>query len=343
MNTQHIEIVAKALELEKRLKHSREEHQQAVTSRQAKEKEAPPAPPTPKTIPAPKEPVITPTVTFNWKIAFLPAIICWASVVWVSSMIPFFFIITMLTVPWIGVYTYFFYWKPRNEEIARIRASAEHLEQYRLLLEEHQHQQAAENEKHEKAMDDYKIHVLAPFELERCRVIGELEITIQRTADSIDRLEQELSQLYTESGIIPPQYRYEEALWYIHDLMENGYELEEAFAEFDAFCAQVEEEERLREEELEAQADELFDNLRHGVHKAAGVAAGVAVAHHVVKSHQKKAEKAAKEAARNVREPRYICSFSCPHRRTNTHHYHGVSECKLNQKPGHCSGKWMTY
>jgi|GEM_PF-6525344 len=178
-------------------------HNSLKTRIKEKKAEQPPTAPVCVQVPVPTPPPITPTVKFNYLVAFLPAGILFI----LSLLFPLLLLLFFPALAWIPVYYFVFFQKEKRENIITIGQSPAYQQQYNMMLQEQQRLQEIENQKYSVAKQEYDTKILPEFEAERNSFISELEQQISRAQKELDEAEKAVNEYWdSEEAKILPDY-----------------------------------------------------------------------------------------------------------------------------------------
>lgn len=170
-----------------------------------------PIPPKQTTIAA-NYPPIKPNVPF-WTTALLPAIVFW---------------------PYIIIYYFTTYKKQKEAECERIKNSEEYKAQCRAIDEDRQLRQAEADRQYKAAMKEYNEKILPAYQQEFDKWQNHHNQEITSAQNALSDAKSALDSLYSETKIVPMQYRQIETLEYIYNMVSSSdYTIRESIEMYD--------------------------------------------------------------------------------------------------------------
>lgn len=141
---------------------------------------------------------------------------------------------TLIFWPWILIYYFGIYKKEKLADEERIRNSDEYKAQCAALDLEFDKQQENENRKYKEAKKTFDTVTMPKYQQELKEWTDKHNAEINDNKSKLNNAESELSSLYSNTNIIPMQYRKIPALQYIYDMISSSdYDVKEAIESYD--------------------------------------------------------------------------------------------------------------
>ena len=141
---------------------------------------------------------------------------------------------TLFFWPWILIYYFGIYKKEKLADEERIRNSDEYKAQCAALDLEFDKQQENENKKYEEAKMVYDTETMPKYQQELKQWTDKHNAKINDNEGKLRNAKSELSSLYSDTNIIPMQYRKIPALQYIYDMISSSdYDVKESIESYD--------------------------------------------------------------------------------------------------------------
>ena len=186
---EQVQNIKKALECEVLIKNTNAK----LNDLSAQSFKSKPQPPTPQNATY-TEPPITPTTKFNWKMALIP-----------TAILAVLFFPT--AVVWFFVYYFVIYKKQRNEEIERIKNSAEYKQQCDDAKAEFEAEQKRLDDEYNKAKAQYDTVTLPQYNMVLDEWTAKHNAEIDDVKNTLEKAKADLAAHYEQTKIVPLQYR----------------------------------------------------------------------------------------------------------------------------------------
>ena len=261
----HVEVVKRALELEKK-----KDNLNSLIQRKKQEQFAKSMPQAPTCKQAKyQEPPINHNVQINKLLMFLPMLV---------------FIV------WPLIYYFYIYENEKKKAVERIRNSEWYRQQCALAKSEADRQQQAYNAEYSVAKNYYDTTVLPQFKAELKQWQDRHEKVIAAAEQELAQCENELTEIYQNSRMIPMQYQNSYALQHIYDTVSSSdYDIKQAIESFEKYEQRRLNEELIKQQraandlaaeqlyqqqeanDLRAEANDIADRARREANRAAFV------------------------------------------------------------------------
>lgn len=226
-NSKQIEVVGKALQLEKLIKKLKNdlENLKSTCYKPA------PNPPVMETVEKVYPPIV-PKTKFNWLLAFIPSICSW-----LLALIPSYachIIFTLLPIPWI-IFCYFYFYKERKKkEVIKIQNSVQYKQQCSEVDKIYEQQVAEAKKRYEAEKIKYETEILPNYKKEFEVWNAQHNSEISKIEEELNKNRNDLENLYSTSKILPKKYHTIEALEYIYNFISTSeYDVERAIRDFE--------------------------------------------------------------------------------------------------------------
>jgi len=232
-NTKQAEVLQKVLELENGIIASKK----LIARAKAEKYEAAPTPPTRKMVTR-TYPEVTSTVVFDKKKAFMPVAIGLLAPIVLGSLSPMFAVFFVFTAPasiiWLIYYYFGIFKKEKKANIESIKNSAEYKSKCAELDKEFDKTQVENDKVYEKQKLEYENNILPEYQKKLAEWTEMHNNYIENEETNLKNAETELATIYTETKIVPVQYRNIEALQYITDMVcSSDYDVKQAIENYD--------------------------------------------------------------------------------------------------------------
>lgn len=152
-----------------------------------------------------------------------------------------------LVLIWGVIYRYFIWSKKKKKEIAN---SPKYKKQCAEIDQKIARQQAEEDAKHESEMQEYNEVIMPQYQQEKAEWNARKKETLDKIRKALDYFNNELSQHYQATKIVPLNYRNTYALSEIYTIMANSsYDVDRAIDIYDRNEQRKLDEARLREQQ----------------------------------------------------------------------------------------------
>ena len=235
-NESQANILKKVLELE----HYLIVQQNILENKKGESFGTPPTPPVCKKVNR-VYPEITPHVEVNKVLAFLPCIIF---------------------IPWPIIYYFCIYRKEQKAEIERIRNSPEYQAQCTQIDADYDRQQEELNKEYEALKNEYDTVTIPDYQQKLNAWTDKHDQEIFNIMHQIDTAKENLEAIYSETKIVPMQYRNLDALEYIYNMVSTSdYDVTYAINNYDTHRQRQLDTERMHIEEARLQEQQLANEL----------------------------------------------------------------------------------
>lgn len=256
---EQVKIIKHALKLEEQVADLNEELSYEESKAFGKHKPNPPTRQTAKFTPPP----IRHGCKVNWLMMFLPL-----GIDVVLSTITRNVMLTMLIFPalfvWPPVYYFAIYRKKKKEAIEKVRNSEEYKQQYAMAKAEADKIQQNYDAEYTAAKFNFDTVTMPNYLAEYAEWEKDKNERINQLENELLKVQQDLSELYGQTRIIPVQYRSIYALQYIYDMISTSdYDVRQAIDSFDKSEQRRLDEMRLQEQQqanaLAMEQNDLLD------------------------------------------------------------------------------------
>lgn len=207
-NSKQVEVVGKALQLEKLIKKLKNDLENLKSTRY----KSAPNPPVMETVEKVYPPIV-PKTKFNWLLAFIPSICSW-----LLALIPSYachIIFTILPIPWI-IFCYFYFYKARQKkEVIEIQNSVQYKQQCSEVDKIYEQQVAEAKKRYEAEKIKYETEILPNYKKEFEVWNTQHNSEISKIEEELNNKRNDLEELYSTSKILPKQYQTIAALQFL--------------------------------------------------------------------------------------------------------------------------------
>ena len=163
---------------------------------------------------------------------------------WFISLLP-----ALIFCPYIIIYYFSIYKKAKDDEYERIKNSEEYKAQCRAVDEDLQCRQAAADAQYQAEIKEYNETVLPAYQKELEIWTEHIRSEMAEAKNTLHDAEKRLEKLYSDTRIVPAQYRNINALEYIYTMISSSdYSIRDAIEMHDK-----ERQRRLEEQKIRAQ------------------------------------------------------------------------------------------
>lgn len=169
---------------------------------------------------------------------------------------------SLFFLPWIAIYYFVIYKKQKAEDIEAIRNSDAYKNECARLDASYAAQEVEATNQYELLKAEYDNVTIPNYNNERAAWNAKHDEDISNTQNDISLTENRLATVYSETKIVPVQYRNVEALDYIYSMVSTSdYDVAYAINSYDTHRQRMIDTERLRVEEANLQEQQIANAL----------------------------------------------------------------------------------